>query len=79
LIDARIEFWKKLQPLIPEIQKRRWLSTALKERVESLLEAKSYPPTYPREWIEKWEPYATPWKTNGSQSREQKDEPRTKS
>lgn len=60
-VDARIDFWDKLQPLIPQLREYSWLSEVVEARVNELLSDRSYPPTYRKEWIAEQEPLAMPW------------------
>jgi len=61
-IDSRIEFWKELQPLIPQLREYGWLSEEVEQTVNELLERRAYPPTYRQEWIDEQEGSATPWR-----------------
>ncbi len=62
LVDARIEFWEKMQPLIPVLKEQGWLTQEVQAMVETLLEVRAYPPTYPKAWIAQQEPLAQPWR-----------------
>ncbi len=52
LVDARIASWKELRPHFSELIQRQLISQEVISRVEEKLIARSYPPTYPRHWIE---------------------------
>ena len=61
-VDARIAFWQKLQPLIPQLREYGWLSEEVEQLVNELLVRRAYPPTYRQEWIDEQEAHAMPWK-----------------
>lgn len=61
LVDARIDFWNKLQPFIPSMQEYGWITAEIVQIVNELLERRAYPPTYKKEWIEEQEPLAMSW------------------
>jgi DNA sulfur modification protein DndC len=61
-VDARIEFWNELQPLIPELREYGWLSEEVEQTVNELLQRRAYPLTYKQEWIDEQETHATPWR-----------------
>lgn len=61
LVDARIDFWNKLQPFIPVMQEYGWITVEIVQIVDEMMERRAYPPTYKKEWIKKQEPLATAW------------------
>jgi DNA sulfur modification protein DndC len=74
-VDARIDFWEKLQPHIPQLRQYGWLSEEVELLVNELLEARSYPPTYKEGWVREQESRATPWlQRKGKKTRSSKYE-----
>lgn len=61
LVDARIDFWNKLQPFIPLMQEYGWITSEIIEIIEGMLARRAYPPTYKEEWIKEQEPLAVSW------------------
>ncbi len=62
-VDARIEFWREMQPLIPKLRRYSdtWLNEEVEREVDTLLNRRAYPPTYRQAWIDEQEAYAIPW------------------
>lgn len=50
-LESRKKYWEKLKPLFPELKEWGWIDNIQIAEVERLLHLRTYPPTYPDDWV----------------------------
>jgi 3'-phosphoadenosine 5'-phosphosulfate sulfotransferase (PAPS reductase)/FAD synthetase len=61
-VDERAYYWHKIKPYFNDLISYGWLDVETISLVESMLQNRTYPPSYKKEWIIQQEPLAVTWK-----------------